>query len=63
VSRKRDDLLEAAKSTSMNESAERMIPTFCSLCGPSMGCGINCCVRDGSRPQFEKFEIFYYARS
>jgi len=24
-----------------------MIPTFCSLCGPTMGCGLNCYVKDG----------------
>jgi anaerobic selenocysteine-containing dehydrogenase len=27
--------------------AERMIPTFCSMCGPTMGCGIYCQVKDG----------------
>jgi anaerobic selenocysteine-containing dehydrogenase len=26
---------------------ERMIQTFCAMCGPSMGCGINCYVKDG----------------
>ena len=29
-----------------DRSGERMIPTFCSLCGPSMACGINCYVKD-----------------
>ncbi len=26
---------------------ENVVPTFCALCGPSMGCGINCYVKDG----------------
>ncbi len=26
---------------------EKIIKTFCSLCGPSMGCGIECTVKDG----------------
>lgn len=30
-----------------------MIPTFCSLCGPSMGCGLNCYVRDGRLVRIE----------
>jgi anaerobic selenocysteine-containing dehydrogenase len=30
-----------------------MIPTFCSLCGPSMGCGINCYVKDGRLVRIE----------
>ncbi len=29
------------------DSGEKMIPTFCSLCGPTMGCGLNCYVKDG----------------
>jgi len=29
------------------ESGEKMIPAFCSLCGPTMGCGLNCYVKDG----------------
>jgi anaerobic selenocysteine-containing dehydrogenase len=28
-------------------AAEKMVRTFCSLCGPSMACGLNCYVRDG----------------
>ena len=34
-------------------AGERMIPTFCSLCGPSMGCGLNCYVRDGRLVRIE----------
>ncbi len=26
---------------------ERMVSTFCAMCGPSMGCGVNCYVKDG----------------
>jgi anaerobic selenocysteine-containing dehydrogenase len=29
------------------KTGERMIPTFCAMCGPSMGCGVNCYVKDG----------------
>ncbi len=29
------------------QSEERIIPTFCAMCGPGMGCGINAIVRDG----------------
>jgi anaerobic selenocysteine-containing dehydrogenase len=32
---------------------ERMIPTFCSMCGPAMGCGINCYVKDGRLVRIE----------
>lgn len=32
---------------------ERMIPTFCSLCGPAMGCGLNCYVKDGKLVRVE----------
>ena len=31
----------------LDRSNERMISTFCSLCGPSMACGLNCFVKDG----------------
>jgi anaerobic selenocysteine-containing dehydrogenase len=34
-------------------TGERMVPTFCSMCGPSMGCGINCYVRDGKLVRIE----------
>jgi anaerobic selenocysteine-containing dehydrogenase len=30
-----------------------MIPTFCSLCGPSMACGLNCYVKDGKLVRVE----------
>jgi anaerobic selenocysteine-containing dehydrogenase len=38
---------KAAKPVQAEKQEERMIPTFCSLCGPMMGCGLNCYVRDG----------------
>ena len=31
----------------MTNPDEKKIPTFCSLCGPTMGCGIYCYVKDG----------------
>ena len=31
----------------MESNREKQVKTFCSLCGPSMGCGINCTVKDG----------------
>ena len=42
-----DHLAKVAKTSPAEKSGERMIPTFCSLCGPMMGCGLNCYVRDG----------------
>ena len=35
------------KSAHPRELGEQIIPTFCSLCGPSLGCGINCYVKNG----------------
>ncbi|MEJ2739442.1 MAG: molybdopterin-dependent oxidoreductase [Dehalococcoidia bacterium] len=37
----------------MTSSNEKMIPTFCSLCGPSMACGLNCYVKDGKLVRIE----------
>jgi anaerobic selenocysteine-containing dehydrogenase len=34
-------------------SQEKLVKTFCSLCGPSSGCGINCYVRDGRLVRIE----------
>jgi anaerobic selenocysteine-containing dehydrogenase len=34
-------------------SEERAIPTFCAMCGPSMGCGVYAMVRDG---RFQRIE-------
>src|SRR4030043_1801259 len=31
----------------MTNTGEKKIPSFCSLCGPTMGCGIYCYVKDG----------------
>ncbi len=47
MSKKSNDLEEAVKISQTEKQGGRMIPTFCSLCGPSMGCGLNCYVRDG----------------
>ncbi len=29
------------------KKGERLVQTFCAMCGPSMGCGLNCYVKDG----------------
>jgi len=42
-----DDLGEVVKQVPNWKPEERMIPTFCSLCGPMLGCGLNCYVKDG----------------
>ena len=47
MSAKNDDFKEAIKLKQTMKPEERMIPTFCSLCGPSIGCGLNCYVKDG----------------
>lgn len=31
----------------MTNKGTKLIKTFCAMCGPSMGCGINCYVKDG----------------
>ncbi len=33
--------------SSFANTGEKIIPTFCSMCGPTMGCGIYCRVKDG----------------
>jgi anaerobic selenocysteine-containing dehydrogenase len=53
MSKKSDDARKSLKSTKAGNSEERMVPTFCSLCGPAMGCGINCYVRDGRLVRIE----------
>ena len=47
MSKKNSDTKEAGKSIKNGNPGERKIPTFCSLCGPSMACGLNCYVRNG----------------
>ena len=47
MSIKSDGLEEAVESVKAKKSEERMVPTFCSLCGPMAGCGLNCYVKDG----------------
>ena len=37
----------------MTNLDEKKIPTFCSLCGPTMGCGVYCYVRDGRLVRIE----------
>ena len=27
--------------------SEKIVKTFCAMCGPTMGCGIHCHVKDG----------------
>jgi anaerobic selenocysteine-containing dehydrogenase len=48
-----DEREQAVKTARSEKSGERMITTFCSLCGPSMGCGINCYVKDGRLVRIE----------
>jgi anaerobic selenocysteine-containing dehydrogenase len=35
------------RALSQGKSEEKVIPTFCAMCGPAMGCGIYAIVRDG----------------
>ncbi len=46
-------LEKAAKSTHTRETGVQIIPTFCSLCGPWSGCGINCYVKNGKLIRIE----------
>ena len=39
--------------TDSNDGLERKIPTFCSMCGPTMGCGIYCYVKNGKLVRIE----------
>jgi len=42
------DVDKAAASASPGDAvADKVVPTFCAMCGPSMGCGVNAIVRDG----------------
>jgi anaerobic selenocysteine-containing dehydrogenase len=34
-------------------SEEKLVQTFCAMCGPSMGCGLNCYVKDGKLVRVE----------
>jgi anaerobic selenocysteine-containing dehydrogenase len=52
VMSKKPDVKKVAKSAP-RETEERMVPTFCSLCGPIMGCGLNCYVKDGKLVRVE----------
>jgi len=40
-------LLHAAEGTPAAAVAEKLVPTMCAMCGPSLGCGINAVVRNG----------------
>jgi anaerobic selenocysteine-containing dehydrogenase len=53
MSIKSDDLQPAVSPARTEKPGERMVPTFCSLCGPSMGCGINAYVKDGRLVRIE----------
>ncbi len=44
---------KAGKSTPARNTGEKVIPTFCAMCGPMMGCGINCYVKDGKLVRIE----------
>ncbi len=44
---------ESAKAAPTGKTDEQMIPTFCSMCGPTMGCGINCYVKNGKLVRIE----------
>jgi anaerobic selenocysteine-containing dehydrogenase len=35
------------RASNRENSKETIIPTFCAMCGPSMGCGIYAVVREG----------------
>jgi anaerobic selenocysteine-containing dehydrogenase len=48
-----DDLTKIAKTGSAGKKEEQVIATFCSLCGPSMGCGLNCYVKEGRLVRIE----------
>jgi anaerobic selenocysteine-containing dehydrogenase len=37
----------------IDKTEEKMVRTFCSLCGPSMGCGLNCYTKDGRMVRIE----------
>jgi len=45
--------MSKGKEKSVENMEERVIPTFCSLCGPSAGCGINCHVINGKLVKIE----------
>jgi anaerobic selenocysteine-containing dehydrogenase len=49
----RNHLEKAAKSTHTKKTGIQIIPTFCSLCGPYFGCGINCYVKNGKLIRIE----------
>ena len=38
---------------SLAKTEEKLIQTFCAMCGPSMGCGLNCYVKDGKLVRVE----------
>ncbi len=35
------------------KAGEKLVQTFCAMCGPSMGCGLNCYVKDGKLVRVE----------
>jgi anaerobic selenocysteine-containing dehydrogenase len=38
---------------SITETEEKVVRTFCGMCGPSGGCGVNCYVKDGKLVKIE----------
>ena len=38
---------------SAEKTGENLVHTFCTMCGPSMGCGLNCYVKDGKLVRVE----------
>lgn len=38
---------ETVKAAQAEKQEERIVRTFCSLCGPTLGCGLNCYVKNG----------------
>lgn len=53
MDQKRDDLAKRIQPSRSGIHEERMVTTFCSLCGPMMACGINCYVKDGRLTRIE----------
>ena len=38
---------------SLTSNEDKLVHTFCAMCGPSMGCGLNCYVQDGKLVRVE----------
>ena len=53
MSEKINDANKVDESIEAGNPGERKISTFCSLCGPSMACGLNCYVSGGKLVRVE----------